>query len=511
MAALTKPTTVVWLRDELRVHDNALFAAAAARGGPVLPVYCVSADAARAADSGLARKCGARRAHFTLECVADLKATLEGRGSGLVVKRGAPADVLGEIVAKCGGDATVIYSPAPCPEEAADERAVAALCACEAVAEGPLYHDGDLEAVPFYDGLFTKWKQAVERAKTPVRGDVFPASAVLPAPPGAFAGDLAAAPPTLEALGYDAADAVSDLRGDFFAPVGGETAGLARLERYVNGENRLKDYFETRNGLAGQGYSTKLAPWLARGCVSPRAVARACAAYEKRTGIANKSTYWVVFELTWRDFFLRYAATHGAKLFRAHGVRGDPSKKWTRFGLDRWKSGRTGVALVDAFMIELDKTGFMSNRGRQIVASYLVHDLGIDWRLGAEHFEEHLVDYTPEANWGNWHAVAGLSGGRINRFNVAKQAKDHDADGAFARLWIPELTDVPDVHNAAALARAAPAYPRPLAARGFSYPPSAKKGGPEPRRQAKPGAKSDSKRRKPARRGRVQGGWAGDE
>ena len=94
-------------------------------------------------------------------------------------------------------------------------------------------------------------------------------------------------------------------------------------------------------------------------------------------------------------------------------------------------------------MRELLKTGFMSNRGRQNVASYLVHDLGLDWRLGAEHFEELLVDYTPESNWGNWHAAAGLSGGRINRFNILKQSKDYDANGEYVKLWCPELEKVP--------------------------------------------------------------------
>ena len=94
-------------------------------------------------------------------------------------------------------------------------------------------------------------------------------------------------------------------------------------------------------------------------------------------------------------------------------------------------------------MRELRATGFMSNRGRQNVASYLVHDLGLDWRFGAEHFEELLVDYTPESNWGNWHAAAGLSGGRVNRFNILKQSRDYDADGTYVKLWCPELAKVP--------------------------------------------------------------------
>ena len=172
--------------------------------------------------------------------------------------------------------------------------------------------------------------------------------------------------------------------------------------------------------------------------------------YEAKTGVANKSTYWVVFELLWRDYFAFYAAKHGEKLFHAAGARAlgrgwrDPrADKAAARDFAAWRDGRTGVPLIDANMRELAATGFMSNRGRQNVASYLVLDLGIDWRCGAEHFEELLVDYTPEANWGNWHAAAGLQGGRVNRFNPSKQGKDYDADARHAKLWIPELADVP--------------------------------------------------------------------
>ena len=121
-----------------------------------------------------------------------------------------------------------------------------------------------------------------------------------------------------------------------------------------------------------------------------------CAKYESQR-VANKSTYWVKFELTWRDYFVYYAHKYGEKLFFPYGVKGS-SRKWRVDGsaLKAWKEGRTGAPLVDANMRELRATGFMSNRGRQNVASYFVHDLGLDWRLGAEHFEELLVDYTPE-------------------------------------------------------------------------------------------------------------------
>ena len=101
------------------------------------------------------------------------------------------------------------------------------------------------------------------------------------------------------------------------------------------------------------------------------------------------------------------------------------------------------MPLVDANMRELAATGWMSNRGRQNVASYLILDLGIDWRRGAEHFETLLLDYDTASNWGNWVAAAGLTGGRLNKFNITKQSRDYDANGDYLRAWIPELADVP--------------------------------------------------------------------
>ncbi|CAE8599572.1 unnamed protein product, partial [Polarella glacialis] len=107
--------------------------------------------------------------------------------------------------------------------------------------------------------------------------------------------------------------------------------------------------------------------------------------------------------------------------------------------------GRTGFPLVDANMRELRSTGWMSNRGRQIVASFLVLDLKVDWRRGADWFESCCIDYDVTSNWSNWLSAAGLTGGRVNHFNVLKQARQYDPDGQYVRHWLPELEHV-DTH-----------------------------------------------------------------
>jgi deoxyribodipyrimidine photo-lyase len=226
---------------------------------------------------------------------------------------------------------------------------------------------------------------------------------------------------------------------------GGETAALARLKHYLWDTDRVATYFETRNGFHGDDYSTKLSPWLAHGCISPRRVWHELQMYEK-SRTANKSTYWVVFELLWRDFFRFFSIKHGNRIFQSGGpIQHRPH--WVEDEGEHlfkaWAHGRTGVPIVDACMREVKATGFMGNRGRQIVASYLCFELKIDWRKGAKWFEDVLVDYDVASNWGNWAAAANLVGGRPNRFNMEKQSKDYDADGSHCYMWIPELKKVP--------------------------------------------------------------------
>ena len=159
----------------------------------------------------------------------------------------------------------------------------------------------------------------------------------------------------------------------------------------------------------GADYSSKFAPWLALGCLSPRYVASQCSLYEQKR-VANKSTYWLVFELLWRDFFRFFGVKHGNSIFKLDGTLGHEahgshpnSRRWSfdKRHFQAWKDGKTGYPLVDANMRELAATGFMSNRGRQNVASFLAIDLSMDWRYGADHFESLLLDYDICSNWGN--------------------------------------------------------------------------------------------------------------
>lgn len=227
--------------------------------------------------------------------------------------------------------------------------------------------------------------------------------------------------------------------------IGGETEALNRLHHYLWKSDAIATYKETRNGMILLDDSSKFSPWLANGCLSPRIIYQELTKYEQER-TQNESTYWMFFELLWRDYFKYYVHKFGASVFKLSGIGKKKSRKLLeaeelrRFEI--WTEGMTGYPLVDACMRELKQTGWMSNRGRQNAASFLAKTLEVDWRWGAQYFEKYLLDYDVENNWGNWNYVAGVGTDPWDRiFNVIKQSYDYDANGDYIRIWIPELSN----------------------------------------------------------------------
>eukprot|EP00282_Hemiselmis_andersenii_P002928 CAMPEP_0114137518 /NCGR_PEP_ID=MMETSP0043_2-20121206/15816_1 /TAXON_ID=464988 /ORGANISM="Hemiselmis andersenii, Strain CCMP644" /LENGTH=488 /DNA_ID=CAMNT_0001231395 /DNA_START=198 /DNA_END=1660 /DNA_ORIENTATION=- len=448
---------VLWFRNDLRLTDNYIVSEAARRASAspnleVVPFYCFDSRHYTTSKTSFGfKKTGARRAKFVIEAVEDLRSRLRAVGSDLLVTCGKPEEEIVKLM-NAGGTKVLTQEEVTSEELAVDNAVRAAIKASggelETVWGYSMYHKDDL---PFQASLadmpnvMTPFKDKCE-THSQIRPPV-PAPKSLP-PVTTLAEKLGATVlPTLQQLGFSEEEAkqaqTADPRG-VMSFVGGETAGLARVKEYIFDNDCLKDYFDTRNGMVGKDYSTKFSSWLAIGCVSPRYIAEQCREYERVRGIKNKSTYWVIWELTVRDFFRFQSAKHGNKVFFAGGPA-DVQRRWgtNKEAFGRWVSGNTGHPLVDANMRELALTGFMSNRGRQNVASFLVHNLGLDWRLGAAYFEEILLDHDVSANWGNWNAAAGVNGGRINRFNILKQSKDYDEEGVYVKRWCPELSKVP--------------------------------------------------------------------
>jgi len=358
----------------------------------------------------------------------------------LAVGVGRPEEVVPKL---CGGFEALYLQQSVCKEENTEEIRVTkrlADCKLSRVWGGTLYLPEECGQSPDNTPtMFTSWKNKAEGRGT-IRKPLEAPKKLPELPPLAeeHAGALKCLP-TLQELGYSEDEARAagedDPRG-VLAFEGGEQAALRRLKKWMFDDDKLKEYFEIRNGMLGDGYSSKLSPWLALGCISPRRIWQECQRYEAER-VKNKSTYWLVFELEWRDFYVYLARTFGDKIFIPGGITGDKTP-WRKSPetLQKWKEGRTGDQLVDANMRELASTGFMSNRGRQNVASYLIFDLGVDWRFGAAHFEEHLLDHDPCSNWGNWVAAAGLTGQRVNKFNTKKQLSDYDPQREYVRWWL---------------------------------------------------------------------------
>jgi len=220
----------------------------------------------------------------------------------------------------------------------------------------------------------------------------------------------------------------------------GEAEGLARLKYYLWESHRIETYKDTRNGMLDFDDSSKLSPFLALGSLSPRTVYQEIKDYEHQVK-QNESTYWLYFELLWRDYFKFFAQKHGPNLFTLRGPK-DRELDWLSISemkphFKQWTHGKTGQDFIDANMRELFQTGWMSNRGRQNVASFWAKHLFADWRLGARWFERCLIDYDVESNWGNWAYNSGVgSDPRDRKFDPVRQSQMYDADGAYRKRFL---------------------------------------------------------------------------
>jgi deoxyribodipyrimidine photo-lyase len=214
------------------------------------------------------------------------------------------------------------------------------------------------------------------------------------------------------------------------------SAGAERMMDYIWKQQAIGTYKETRNALEGDYFSTQLSPYLAIGSLSPRQVAQQVKRFESEV-LSNSSTYWVIFELLWRDFFRYMSLKHGKRLFTRGGIQQtETNLKWHQPTFEKWTTGRLNEPLIDALMLQLLQTGFMSNRGRQIVANYWCKQLKQDWRIGAAWFEHCLIDYDVSSNWGNWQYQAGVGNDRQDRFfNLEKQRRQFDPNNRFINKY----------------------------------------------------------------------------
>ncbi|CAN5631301.1 deoxyribodipyrimidine photo-lyase [soil metagenome] len=419
-------TGLVWLRRDLRLRDHPALSAALDAHDRVVPVFVFDERLLHG------RHESGARTQFLLECLGELDADLRERGSGLVVRHGKPEEELPELAEKIGAAAvhfTKDVSPFARKRGERTHRALKEMGVSEQAHPGVNAVD-DLTAIRTKTGKpYTVFTPFFKNWLDVERRDVLNTPAELPGlPSGLDKGRL----PSLESLGLE--QEVSD------PPPGGEKAALARLERFLDGP--IDDYKDNHDAL-GRDRTSRLSPYLHFGCVSVRQI-------EQRLPSDNTGPAAFHRQLCWRDFY-HHVLLHFPRNARSEyqeRYRGEIKWSYAKKPFEAWCEGRTGFPLVDAGMRQLLGEGWMHNRARLVVGSFLTKDLGIDWRWGERHFMRYLVDGDEANNNGNWQWIASVGTDpqpafkRI--FNPSLHQERYDPDGTYVRSWVPELREVPD-------------------------------------------------------------------
>jgi len=423
--------SIVWFTNNLRVADNPLLTAACKNNAnEVVGVYCLNPEKL----DGDFPKIGPFRAKFNVESLLDLKRSLEELNIPFAILIGDPTKRLPEYINE-NNIGTLYFQKVWHEEEVLINKEIEAKISPN-IQLVSLYDQFLLgpEIIPFelykLPKVFTPFRKKVEATLEVHAPLEVPAKQTNTSNTPLFYSDALWASISKELLSIKI-----DSRSAFPFK-GGEKAAQERIDHYFFNTDHVAQYKETRNGLIGLDYSTKLSAWLANGCISARTIYYQLKAYEK-TVKANESTYWVLFELLWREFFKYVGLKHKNDLFKSGGInhksfaQGNDPKVY-----NDWISGTTHSPFINANMKELSQTGWMSNRGRQNVASYWSKTLDQDWRIGATYFESQLIDYDVDSNWANWMYTSGVGNDPRDRiFNPERQADMYDPQKAFQKLW----------------------------------------------------------------------------
>ena len=428
-----KQKGLVWFRNNLRVNDNESLTNAIRQNDSVLAVYCFDPRHFEKMNFGF-KKTEKFRAKFLIESVSKLKQNLEKLNISLLVYHQKPEDVISEIVAK--NEINSIYFQKEWTKEEMEvleniKGKVAHSVSFKAIYNQFLFHPEDIpfeiQSIP---NVFTQFRIQCEKSTT-VRPEFSVQSL---SKENCIQNETVI--PRMETLGFTDFDIDSRTAFPFR---GGENEAMNRLENYFWKSKKLSVYKLTRNGLLGTDFSSKFSPWLANGSISAKTIYWEISKYEKEIE-KNDSTYWLIFELIWRDYFKYVSLKNGNSIFKIGGIL-DKKYEWktNQSAINQWINGTTEEPFVNANMIELQQTGWMSNRGRQNVGSYFSKNLLLDWRIGAAYFEAMLLDYDIHSNYGNWMYVSGVGNDpRDRKFNIKLQAKNYDGESKFQNLWLQQ-------------------------------------------------------------------------
>lgn len=421
---------LVWFRNNLRTHDNISLKRVIDNHNQVIAVYFFDPYLFEKDVFGF-KKTGKFRAKFLIETIKNLKDNLAEKNISLLTYFDSPKNGLKKLNNQFKFDK--IYTQKEWAQEEADTNNALkkALPNIELIEDYDqfLYHP-DTVSKNFSNipNVFTGFRKKLEKyvailneveVKKLDKSNLVENNTQIP---------------SLQDLGYQDFEIPKKTAFPF---KGGESEALKRLEFYLFESKKVGFYKKTRNGLVGVDYSTKFSPWLANGSLSAKTIYWKVKQYEQEFG-KNQSTYWVIFELIWRDYFKYISLKYRNDIFKIGGIL-NRDYQWNTNNeiIQNWIDGETPDDFVNANMIELKETGWMSNRGRQNVASYFAKELLLDWRIGAAYFESVLLDYDVHSNYGNWMYVAGVGNDpRDRKFNTQLQAERYDSNHKFRNLWL---------------------------------------------------------------------------
>ncbi|MBZ9630702.1 DASH family cryptochrome [Salegentibacter sp. LM13S] len=429
-------TGLVWFQNNLRTEDNLPLAQACKENEQVIAIYFFDPRQFEMTEFGF-KKTGKFRAKFLIETLTELKQNLTALNIPLFIDHAKPEKKLPDFLQQ--HSISTIYLQKEWTSEEQNliskvKRSISKNIKFQTYYDQFLFHSDDIPYSDFSEipKVFTNFRKKCE-AKVSVRN-------CTPAPEPLneenFNLQNETAIPNLQQLGFE------DFRLDprtAFPFKGGENQAKKRIQQYFWETQNLAQYKQTRNGLIGEDYSSKLSAWLANGSISAKQIYWEIQKFQKEI-TKNEDTYWLIFELIWRDYFKFISLKHRNKIFKIGGIL-DKDLKWKtdQAAREKWISGKTEESFVNANMKEIAATGFMSNRGRQNVASYWAKEIKQDWRVGAAYFESLLIDYDVHSNWGNWMYNSGVGNDpRDRKFNIKSQAERYDSNQKFQELWLKE-------------------------------------------------------------------------
>lgn len=425
-------TNLVWFRNNLRTQDHEALTKALEKEQPVIGLYCLDPEFSKETKYGF-KKTEKYRARFLLETLHELKNALSKLNIPLYIIHDTTIRGFEKVLSAHNIEHIFTQKEWTSEEVSVQNEIKKAFpkITWHEYYDQFLFHPDD---IPFefhqIPKVFTDFRKKCEKEvkirplleTKPQREDYF------------FQTDCKV--PSLEELGYSTFETHPNTAFPF---KGGEIQALRRIDQYFFETENLSIYKQTRNGLIGESYSSKLSAWLANGSISAKKIYWEVKEYEKQVG-ANEDTYWLIFELIWRDFFKYISLKHGNKIFQLNGILNQTYEwKFNPKAFRQWTEGNTREPFVNANMIELQKTGFMSNRGRQNVASFWAKEWEQDWRVAAAYFESMLIDYDVHSNYGNWIYNAGVGNDpRDRKFNIKRQSEMYDPDKKYQKLWLDE-------------------------------------------------------------------------